>query len=530
MVKSQHNGILCLIAALVAMVALQTTAVAAERPSTNQLRAEADQEAVSLYKLTQEIVDMLFSFSELGFQEHWTRDYLVRLLVEEGFRVQEGCAGMPTCFIASWGSGRPEIGLMAEIDGLPDTSQRPGVAYRDELIPGGPGHGEGHNAGAAVDVTAAIAVKRIMERYSLPGTITLIPGVAEEQLASRNYMVTAGLVDTMDVVINSHVDSSFYTGYGLRGSGLVSTVFTFAGETAHGVSPWNGRNALRAVELMNAGWNARREQLRLHQRSHYVITDGGILPNVIPGRASVWYYFREMDYDHIRQLHEIGQTIAEAAAMMTDTTVEERVLSTTWPQNFNQPLAVLLYRNIEAVGMPEWSEADIALARAMQELMGKNAIGLETGVGPMVKWEPGIGGSSNDLGDVSWRVPATRLRFPSNIPGMVSHHWSSGVSMATPIAHKGASQAARAIAMTAVEIMAEPQHVETMWRYFREVQTEGVEWKSLTPAGTEPPTFLNADVMERYRPALKELIYDPDRYESYLEQLGVKYPTLGAVP
>lgn len=511
-----------------ALAVLPGAASAQVAPSTSRLRAEVLDEVISLQKLTQEVNDMLFSFSELGFQEYWTLEYLTELLEREGFRVETGCAGMPTCFVASWGSGRPEIALMAEVDGVPETSQRPGVAYHDELIPGGPGHGEGHNANPAVDVTAGIAIKRVMERHGLTGTITLIPGVAEELLASRNHMVTAGMFDGLDVVINSHVDNTFYTGYGLRGSGLVSTMFTFHGETAHGTSPWNGRNALRAVELMNAGWNARREQLRLHQRSHYVITEGGAQPNVIPGRASVWYFFREMDYDRIRELHEIGRTIARAAAMMTDTEVDEQVLATTWPQNFNRPLAELLNRNIEAAGMPDWSEADVALAKAVQREIGRDTVGLRTEVGALVRWEQGVGGSSNDLGDVSWNVPSTRLRFPANIPGSPAHHWSSGVSMATPIAHKGANQAARAIAMTAVEIFNEPRHVEEMWRYFREVQTKGVRWTSLTPEGTPPPIQLNREEMERFRRHLEPLRYDPSRYQTYLEQLGVEYPTIRA--
>lgn len=512
--------------AVVALAAAPGAVSTQSSPPTHQLRAEALEEVISLQKLTQEVNDMLFSFSELGFQEFWTLDYLTDLLEREGFRVEKGCAGMPTCFVASWGNGRPNIALMAEVDGLPDTSQRPGVAFRDELIPGGPGHGEGHNAGPAVDVTAGIAIKRVMERHGLAGTITLIPGVAEELIASRNHMVAAGLIEGLDAVINSHVDSRFFTGYGMNGSGLVSTVFTFQGETAHGTSAWNGRNALRSVELMNAGWNARREQLRLHQRSHYVITEGGTQPNVIPNRASVWYFFRELDYDRIRALHEIGRTIARAAAMMMDTEVEERILATTWPQNYNRPLAALLHRNIEAAGMPEWSDEDVTLARAIQREMGRDTIGLRTEVGSLVRWDQGVGGGSNDLGDVSWNVPSTRLRFPANIPGLPSHHWSSAVSMATPIAHKGANHAARAIAMTTIELLNEPQHVEEMWRYFREVQTRGVRWVSLTPEGTPPPIELNREQMERFRPHLEALRYDPTRYSTYLEQLGVTYPTI----
>ena len=267
------------------------------RPSTEQLRQEVREEAASLQKLTQEIVDVVYSNAELGFQEFWTVEYLTGVLKDEGFQVETGCAGMPTCYIATWGSGRPVVGFMGDIDGLPETSQRPGVAYQDPLIPGGPGHGEGHNTAPAVDITAAIAVKRVMERHGLEGTIQVIPGVAEELVASRTYMVNAGLFQGMDVMLSTHVSNGMTTAWGISGSGLVSTTFTFHGRTAHGAgAPWAGRSALDAVELMNVGWNFRREHLRLHQRSHYIISNGGNQPNVVPSEATVWYYFRELVY------------------------------------------------------------------------------------------------------------------------------------------------------------------------------------------------------------------------------------------
>ena len=165
----------------------------------------------------------------------------------------------------------------------------------------GPGHGEGHNSAAAVDVIAAITTKRLMEKYGLQGTLKVIPGVAEELVSSRTYMVNAGLFEDMDIMLSTHISRSMSTSYGISGSGLVSTEFTFYGQSAHGAgSPWAGRSALDAVELMNTGWNFRREHLRLHQRSHYIISNGGNQPNVVPSEASVWYYFRELDYDRIK--------------------------------------------------------------------------------------------------------------------------------------------------------------------------------------------------------------------------------------
>ena len=518
--------LLRLAAAAALLAAFAGPGLAQRRPSTDQLKKEVAAEVASLQKLSQEIVDMVFSFSELGFQEQWTADYITGILEKEGFRITRGCAGMPTCYIASWGSGRPVIGIMGDIDGLPETSQKPGVPWHEPLIEGGPGHGEGHNSAPAVDVVAAIATKRIMEKYGIPGEIRVIPGVAEELVASRTYMVMDGLFADMDAMLSTHVSSDMSTVYGISGSGLVSTTFTFHGRSAHSAgSPWAGRSALDAVELMNIGWNYRREHLRLQQRSHYIVANGGNQPNVVPSEATVWYYFRELDYPHIKELHELGQTMAHAAAMMTGTTVEERILGSAWPQNYNKPMAEAMHANILAVGMPQWSEADQALAKAAQRELGADTVGLRTQVRKELREaDQGMGGGSDDIAEVSWIIPTVRLRYPANIPGMVGHHWSSAIAMATPIAHKGATYGSRVIAMTAIDLLTNAKLLEEAKRYFREVQTKEYQWVSLIPRGTPPPTHLNEEKMARFRPMLEKLRYDPSRYATYLEQLGIEYP------
>jgi len=524
--------------ALAMLVTAPLTSTAQQRPSTEQLKQEAEEMAASMQKMSQEIVDSLFSFGELGFQEFWTVEYLTGILEDEGFTVETGCAGIPTCYVATWGSGRPVIGFMGDIDGLPETSQKPGVAYRDPLIENGPGHGEGHNSAAAVDLVGAITTKRLMEKYGLQGTLKIIPGVAEELVASRTYMVNAGLFDGMDIMLSTHISSGMTTNYGISGSGLVSTQFTFHGQSAHGAgSPWAGRSALDAVELMDTGWNFRREHLRLQQRSHYIIDNGGNQPNVVPSEASVWYYFRELDYDRIKDLHEIGQRIAQGAALMTDTTVTERVFGAAWPSNMNKPLAELMHSNILEVGLPEWSEADQEMARAVQTMMAEDrgdeeaepedmrGLPTEFRDTELQEASQGMGGGSDDIAEVSWNLPTVRLRYPGQIPGTTGHHWSSSIAMATPIAHKGANQGARVIAMTAIALVNEPELVDEAWTYFRDVTTAEQQWVSLIPEGTPPPIHLNAEKMERYRPLLEPLRYDPSRYDTYLQQLGIQYPT-----
>ena len=482
-------------------------------------------------KLTQEIVDSIFSFSELGYQEYWTSEYVTGILRDAGFRVTTGQAGMPTAFDARWGSGRPIIGLQTDIDGLPETSQKPGVAYHDPLIPGGPGHGEGHNSGMAVVVTAALALQEIMEANGIPGTISITPGVAEELVGSRNYMVRADMFSDLDAMIQTHVSSGFTTNWGESSSGLVSTMYTFHGQSAHGASsPWAGRSALDAVELMDVAWNFRREHLRLQQRSHSVIYNGGNQPNVVPSEATVWYYFRELDYRHIVELHEIGTTLAEAAAMMTGTTVTERIVAATWQRHYNKPIAEALYENIALAGMPEWSEADQEMARAVQRMMGReDPRGLSTEVGSPPSGPQGVnmGGGSDDIAEVSWNLPTVGLRYPANISGTTGHHWSSGIAMATPIAHKGSTAGAKATAATVIDLLTRPQILEAAREYFEE-QTRDTKWESLIPDGVVPMIEIYEEKMARYRPELERLRYDPSQYSNYLEQLGITYPTVRA--
>jgi aminobenzoyl-glutamate utilization protein B len=513
---------------LVAAFCLLAAAPArAQTPPKDELKQAALEMVEARAKFTQQMADSIFSFAELGYEEVETAAYVTGLLEKEGFRITRGVAGMPTGFVAEWGSGRPVIGFMADIDGLPQTSQKPGVAYHAPLIEGGPGHGEGHNAGQAVNVTAAIVVKRLMERHRIPGTLRVYPGVAEELLGSRTYMVNAGLFGDLEVMLSSHISSDFGTDYGPRGMGLVSTQYTFHGRSAHGAgSPWRGRSALDAVELMNVGWNFRREHLRPEQRSHYVIPNGGDQPNVVPPVATVWYFFREWEYPLLKELHEIGTRMAQAATMMTETTVTERVIGAAWPGYYNQAIAETLQANIERVGMPAWSEADQTLARAAQKEMDVKEQGLPDKVRELKPPGEGYqGGGSDDIAEVSWNLPTVVMRYPGNIPGMIGHHWSSGISMGTPIAHKGATAGAKAYALTALDLLLDPAILARAKEQFAE-QTRETKWVSLIPVDAKPPITINRERMERFRPELRKLRYDPSKYDTYLEQLGIAYPTV----
>jgi aminobenzoyl-glutamate utilization protein B len=479
------------------------------------------------------MVDQIFSFGELGFQEVETSKYLIDLLRREGFTVEEGYAGMPTAWVATWGSGKPVIALGSDIDGIPQASQYPGVACQQPMISGAPGHGEGHNAGQAVNLTAALAVKRVMERERLPGTLRLWPGVAEEQLGAKGFFARDGLFRDVDASFFTHVWDAFTTlwGHPNEYSGLVSLVYSFQGVSAHGAgAPWRGRSALDAVELMNLGWNYRREHLRTEHRSHYVIPNGGDQPNVVPSTASVWYFVRELDAPRIRALWAVADSVAQGAALMTGTRLAgTRVIGSAWPPHFNRPLAEALGANINRVGMPRWTEADVQLAKALQKEMGVEVRGLDTlprGAVPPPKDDARKGGGSDDIGDVSWAVPTAQLFFPSNIPGTPGHNWADAVAMATPLAHKGATAGAKALALTMLDVLLQPQLVTDAWDYYRTVQTKDIKYEPFVRPDDKPAIELNAAILATYRDRMRPLYYDPGRYSSYLEQLGISYPTV----
>ncbi|MES2697104.1 MAG: amidohydrolase [Verrucomicrobiota bacterium] len=485
-------------------------------------------------KQTQVMIDTVFSFGELGFQEVETSKYLTGILEKEGFTIERGIAGMPTAWMATWGSGKPVIALGSDIDCIPQASQKPGVGYHDPIIPGAPGHGEGHNSGQPLNITAAIAVKRLMQSAKLSGTIKLWPGVAEEQLGGKAHLVRAGYLKDIDVVIFSHVGNNLRVAWGTgTNTGLVSVEYLFKGETAHSAgAPWAGRSALDGVELMNVGWNYRREHLRLQHRSHYVVTNGGDQPNVVPANASVWYFFRELDYARIQGLREIGDTMAQAAAMMSNTTVTSRVLGSAWPGHFNRPIAEAVAANMKTVGLPQWSEADQTLAKAVQREVKTAPAGLPvqiTGLnGPAT--EATRSGGSDDIGDISWNVPTVVLNYPANIPGLPGHNWSNAIAMATPIAHKGTTAGAKVMAMSLIDILTTLALVEKSWDYFRTVQTKDQKYQSLLGKDDKPAVWLNAKIMAEYREPMKKFYFDSTKYGTYLEQLGITYPTIRTAP
>lgn len=481
-------------------------------------------------KMAQVMVDKVFSFAELGFQEFETSRYLTGILRENGFEITEGISGVPTAWLAKWGSGKPVIAIGSDLDCIPKASQKPGVAYHDPIVEGAPGHGEGHNSGNPLNILAALAVKKIMERDGLPGTLVLWPGVAEELVGTKAYFTRDGYFDEFDICIFTHVNDNLTVSHGqARGTGLISVEYTFKGEAAHSAgAPWRGRSAADAVELMNIGWQYQREHLDPLHRSHSVIKNGGDQPNVVPSEATIWYYFRHVTYPRIMEVYERANRIAEGAALMTNTTMSRKILGSAWPRHFNKVIAETMYQNIREIGLPEWSKEDQQLAAALQrEVKSNDTTGLATKLDTLAPPIQGfVSGGSDDIGDISWKLPTVTLGYPSNIPGLQGHHWSNAVAMATPIAHKGVVAGAKVEAMTLIDFICNPQLVDDAWKYFREEQGMNMEYKPMVGEEDKPAIYLNQDIMSEFRPRLEKYYYDETQYDNYLEQLGIRYPTV----
>ena len=523
------------IAAAVA-IALMTHAPQARAQASPALKQAVAAGVDAKAKLVQEMVDSVFSFAEPGFQEFKTSEYITGILEKNGFKITRGVAGIPTAWTATWGDGGPLIALGSDIDALLGLSQYPGIKDIKPMVAGAPGHGEGHNSGMPLIVAAALSTKEVMEKNGIKGRLMVWPGVAEELLATKAFYVREGLFKNVDATIFTHVSSDFSTGYGPGGNtGLVSVEYTFHGRSAHaGAAPWMGRSALDAVEVMDMAWNMRREHLPITQRSHYVITNGGGQPNVVPDIASVWYYFREQDFESIKYLYQTGNTIAEAAAMATETKVTRRVLGYAAPNYGNKPMAEAAFENIKAVGMPKWSADDVAFARMVGEANrvvdfsrpGANELKpLATEVTPLrAPTGNGNSGGSDDIGDIMWSVPTITIRYPSNIPNVAGHHVTSAMAMTTPIAHKGAVAGAKAVAMTVLDLMTTPKLLDDAKDYFDNVQSKDIKYTPVLTAEDSPGIHLNKELMDQMRPKMTQFYYDPKKYKSYLEQLGIPYP------
>lgn len=421
----------------------------------------------------QELADLsreIWEYAELSEEEHRSSRRLAAYLKENGFAVEEGVCGLPTAFCAKWGSGNPVISFLGEYDALPGLSQK-ALPEQAPVRAGAPGHACGHNLLGSGMAGSAAAVRGLLERYRLPGTVQYFGCPAEEIMLGKIVMAKQGAFDSSDVCLTWHpMASNTVSDYSY--SAMTSMKFTFLGKTAHAAAaPEQGRSALDAVELMNVGANYLREHIIPQARVHYVITDGGGKPNVVPGRAQSWYYVRAPYKEQVEEITKRLIDVSNGAALMTGTTVMHEVLSGCSNNILNGPLNRLLYESMTRVPVPDWTQEELEFAKKLQDTfpdqVRRNALLefsvmelegqiLHSGVTPL-KAAPAFLAGSTDVSDVSAAVPTGQV-FTCCMPvGTPGHTWQVAACAGMSIGQKGMLYAAKVIADTAMRLFCMPE-------------------------------------------------------------------------
>ena len=431
------------------------------------------------------VARQIWEWAEVGYQEAQSSELLKTELEAAGFSIESDIAGMPTAFVASYGSGGPVIGLLAEYDALPGISQD-AVPERKPIIDGGAGHACGHHLFGTGSVAAAIAVKEWLDETGHEGTIRLYGTPAEEGGAGKVYMVRDGLFDDVDVALHWHPGSRNSAQAG-RSLANKSAKFRFSGYSAHAAgAPERGRSALDGVEAMNHMVNLMREHVPQETRIHYVITHGGFAPNVVPDFAEVYYYVRHPYAPTVLELFERVARAAEGAAMGTGTEMEYEVIHGLYDLVPNVALGQVMDANLRKVGGVEYTEAERAFARQIQATfeggpsrpLGSEGEIVEFGV-------EGVGGGSTDVGDISWVVPTAGLSTATWVPGTSAHSWQAVAAGGTDIGTKGMMVAAKTLALTMIELFQSPDVIAAAWEELTE--RRGADFAYTALLGDRPP-------------------------------------------
>lgn len=435
-----------------------------------------------------EIALAIWDYAELGFQEYRSSQIQADYLESHGFTVTRQAGGIPTAFVAEWGEGRPRIGFLGEYDALTGISQE-ACPERRPRVEGAPGHGCGHNLLGTAAMGAALALKEALSAVGLRGTVRYYGCPAEELLAGKVYMARQGLFSDLDVAITWHPGALNTVRMG-TGTAMNSAKFRFHGKTAHAAGdPHNGRSALDAVELMNVGANYLREHVINAARIHYVITDGGGQPNVVPAEAEVWYFVRAPRRSQVEEIYGRLVDVAKGAALMTGTTFDINFLTGCYEVLINDALAEVMWRCLQKVGAPAFDEKDMEFARRLAETFDKASVenvirspefqeyrSLQGQVLNTTLVPPSgrgrSGGGSTDVGDVSWIVPTVQVSAATVPIGCPGHSWQNCASSGSPIGLKGMMVAAKAMALCGLELVQNPEEIKRAWEEFEQKTRE----------------------------------------------------------
>ena len=471
---------LCVVAILLSALAFPHAARGADLMKKEEAAASIEKHRAELTDLS----DKVWSFAETALRETRSSRLLADYAERQGFKVQRGIAGMPTAFTATYGEGRPIIGILGEYDALPGLSQKASTV-KEALKPGEAGHGCGHNLFGAASLGAAVAVKELIEKGKLKGTIRFYGTPAEEAVGGKVYMARDGLFNDLDVCIAWHPDDEIRADT-QSSQAIVDFIVEFKGKSAHAAfDPWNGRSAVDGLELFTHGLNMLREHVRPTVRIHYAIQRGGDVPNVVPEYAKLWCWVRDSKREGVEAVLARVRKMAEGAALMAGVESRLTVQGGDYEMLVNIAGAKLIHANLLWLGPIQYTDEEQQFARAIQRATGVEEKGLNGAIQPVEEQRRDPEGGSTDVADVSWVVPTLHLSVTTAPEGAPWHAWPVVACGGMTIGHKGMVHAAKAMAATMIDLFDDARARETIRAEFKE-KTKGHVYKPYIPAGPPP--------------------------------------------
>lgn len=450
----------------------------------NDLKQSAIEFIDENYNELTTLSDQIWSYEEEAFQETQSAQALMQYAEKHGFKVTSNIGAMPTAFVAEYGTGTPVIGILGEFDALPGLSQKT-VPYKDPLNEGAPGHGCGHNLFGVASLGAATAIKGMIERGELEGTIRFYGTPAEEKYFGKLWMIRAGAFDDVDVVLDWHPSGVTKTEV-QKGLALVDFMVEYYGQAAHASSdPWNGRSASDALELYTTGINYFREHVEPTVRIHYHIQDAGKVVNVVPDYSRIWTRVRDTRREGMEAVWKHMEDIAKGAALMTKTEYKITLISGVHEILVNRTGSEAMQKNMEYLGAISYTDEEQEYARGIQKATGKDEVGIVSVIEPLEETEEHPRGGSTDVGDVSWVVPVVRMRATTAPKGTPWHSWAVVACGGMSIGHKGMAYAAKTLSMTAVDLFESPELVNNIKKEFKEKKGD-YEYEGIIPDGPPP--------------------------------------------
>jgi aminobenzoyl-glutamate utilization protein B len=474
---------LCLIA--LCMILLAPFSSALQQPSESQLKKEISEFIDQKTELLIEVSDKIWEYAEIALLEHESSKLLEGILEGQGFTVEKDVAGLPTAFVATYGSGAPVIGILAEYDALPGLSQD-SKPFKRVLIEGEAGHGCGHNLFGAGSLGAALGLKEVMEKHGLKGTLKLFGCPAEEDVGGKLYMARDGLFDDLDVCLAWHPD--YETSVDVDGSQAIDDMkIEFFGKAAHAAfDPWMGRSASDAVEMLTFGINLLREHIKPSVRIHYVITEGGKVPNVVPEHAQVWLWVRDSDRAGVKEVVQRVEKIIEGAAIATGTTSKIHYQGSYHEMLVNIKGSEIMQKNLEKIGPPTYTNDELDYARQIQKEAGVKEKGMRFEIEDLKEPPEDPAGGSTDVAEVSWIVPTLHLSTACAPYGIPWHSWAVVASSKHPIGYKGMFLAAKVLATTGLDFLSDSEALAEVKKEFK-AKTKDYTYKSGIAPDQKPP-------------------------------------------